>query len=76
MSAASYRSVISTLRKCQKELLVLIFFDFETPFSAKLHVYFSNPGINRMLSFRGELFFWGSIVFVPGIRILIVLILT
>ena len=55
MSLASYRSVISTLRKCQKELFVLNIFDFEAPFSAKLPVYFSNLGINQILSFCGEL---------------------
>ena len=57
LSVASYRSVISTLRYCQRERLVLNFLDFETHFFAKVQVYFSNLGLNQMLSTRGELFY-------------------
>ena len=35
ISAASYRSVILTLRRCKKARLVLSFLDFETHFSAE-----------------------------------------
>ena len=37
-SAASYRCVTSTSRKCQKHRLLLKFFDFEAHFPPILHV--------------------------------------
>ena len=73
LSAASYRSVISILRYCQKDRLVLTFLDFETRSSATVQLSVSNLGFSRMFSTHGELFFWRNIIFVPGIRILIII---
>ena len=54
MSAASYRAVMSTLRKCQEYRIVLNFFVSETHFYAKIQVQFLNQGLTRIVSTRGE----------------------
>ena len=71
-SAASSRSVTSTLRCCQKDRLLLDFLCFETRFSAKILVQVTNQGLFRIVSTRVDLFRERSIDFVPRIRILIV----
>ena len=75
-SAASYRSVTSTLRYNQKDRIILSFFDFETHVSAKIQIcisFLKSLGVHRMLSTRGELFYWRGIDFVPHIKSLVVI---
>ena len=57
----------------QKKRLVLNFLDFETHISAKIQVQFSNLGLSRKFSTRGELFYWRPVSFVPRIRNLTVI---
>ena len=52
LSAASYRSVMLTLRYRQKGQLVLKFLDCETQFYAKKQVQVSNQFLNRIVSLR------------------------
>ena len=56
MSAASYSSVIWTLKKYQKDRLELNFLDFGTHFSAKIRLQNSIQSFVRMVFSRGELF--------------------
>ena len=56
VSAASYSSVLPTLRQCQKARLEMNFVEFETDSSAKIQMKVSNVGLSRMFPTRGELF--------------------
>ena len=71
ISAASYGSAILTLRLCQKDRLVLIFFDFETQFFAKIQVQNSAQDLIWINPTRSELFLKRWTKFVPRIRSLI-----
>ena len=55
----------------RKRLLVMIFLDFKTHFSAKVQLQISNQCLNRIVSIRGELFQQRRISFVPRVTILV-----
>ena len=73
MSAAAYRSVMSTLRICQKPRLVLKLPDVESHVSEKIQVYIFNPVPNRHLFTHGKPLYWRYSDFVPCIRRLIII---